>query len=188
MNVQSASLFIAAILLNLTGCDSSTESPQSTQAPSAIDKLSTTDEPSATESPSTSDELSAVIVSLATEATSTADQSSNAENEAIAATEALGGQIYGRDILNLRDTQISDSGLEHLKGLTDLSDLDLSGTQITETQREVLKAALPRCDVYTVKSVQGVRLTHFRMRIKEVSAMERPGRTDRNQPGTGRPE
>jgi hypothetical protein len=38
-------------------------------------------------------------------------------------------------------------GLEHLKGLTSLSTLDLLGTRVTHAGIEELRAALPECAV-----------------------------------------
>jgi len=49
--------------------------------------------------------------------------------------------------LNLSDTQVTDAGLVHLKGLTSLKKLDLSGTKITRAGYEILKAALPECEI-----------------------------------------
>jgi Leucine-rich repeat (LRR) protein len=38
----------------------------------------------------------------------------------------------GLERLSVRKTQITDAGVEHLKGLTNLAGLDLSDTQITD--------------------------------------------------------
>jgi hypothetical protein len=41
--------------------------------------------------------------------------------------------------LNLIGTPVTDAGLEHLKGLTQLEELDLCGTEVTDTSMEYLK-------------------------------------------------
>ena len=52
------------------------------------------------------------------------------------------------ETLDLSRTQVSDAGLEHLKGLTSLTALDLSGTQVTDEGVEALKAAIPGLRVF----------------------------------------
>lgn len=47
--------------------------------------------------------------------------------------------------LSLRDTQITDAGLEHLKGLTRLRALDLQGTKVSGDGIRSLQRALPDC-------------------------------------------
>jgi uncharacterized protein YjbI with pentapeptide repeats len=47
------------------------------------------------------------------------------------------GVVVGVD---LSGRQVTDAGLEHLKGLTSLQDLDLTGTQVTDAGLEHLKA------------------------------------------------
>jgi internalin A len=49
--------------------------------------------------------------------------------------------------LNLSDTNVTDAGKEHLKGLSSLTNLDLSLTQITDAGLAELKAALPKLGV-----------------------------------------
>ncbi|PHS06121.1 MAG: hypothetical protein COA78_14620 [Blastopirellula sp.] len=49
--------------------------------------------------------------------------------------------------LMLNNTQVTDSGLEHLKGLTSLNILYLQRTQITDVGLSELQAALPKCIV-----------------------------------------
>ena len=46
-------------------------------------------------------------------------------------------------MLELGDTQITDAGLEHLKGLTSLQILGLAGTQVTDAGVKDLEKALP---------------------------------------------
>ena len=51
-------------------------------------------------------------------------------------------------ILNLAEcNQITDAGLEHINELTSLTELDLYGTQITDAGLAEIKAALPNCDI-----------------------------------------
>ena len=54
--------------------------------------------------------------------------------------------------LNLGSTQITDAGLEHLKGLTSLTTLYLANTKITDAglaeRLAEIKAALPNCVIY----------------------------------------
>ena len=47
----------------------------------------------------------------------------------------------------LLDWEISDAGLVHLKGLTELQTLDLDSTQITDAGIADLKKALPNCAI-----------------------------------------
>jgi len=49
------------------------------------------------------------------------------------------------EVLHLFGTQVSDAGLEHLKGLTALKQLTLHGTQVSDAGIEELEAALPNC-------------------------------------------
>jgi hypothetical protein len=50
--------------------------------------------------------------------------------------------------LNLRDTQITDEGLQHIKALKRLEWLDVRGTQITDDGLQKLQAALPNCEIH----------------------------------------
>ena len=50
--------------------------------------------------------------------------------------------------VNLRGTQITDAGLVHLKGLTNLRGLNLNGTQTTNAGVADLKKALPNCNIF----------------------------------------
>lgn len=50
--------------------------------------------------------------------------------------------------LDLSRTKISDAGLVHLKGLTSLTYLNLSATEVTKEGVEELKAALPNCQIF----------------------------------------
>ena len=49
--------------------------------------------------------------------------------------------------LNLYRTQITDAGMVHLKGLTGLQGLDLYGTQVTEAGIAELQKALSDCKI-----------------------------------------
>lgn len=65
-------------------------------------------------------------------------------DEAIAAVDEVGGKVQcdragSVAIVNLEHTQITDAGLEHLKGLTSLQELHLCFTQVTDASLEHLK-------------------------------------------------
>ena len=49
--------------------------------------------------------------------------------------------------LDLRKNRITDAGLEHLKELTSLEVLDLNETETTEVGRDMLRKALPNCNI-----------------------------------------
>ena len=49
--------------------------------------------------------------------------------------------------LSLNDTKISDAGLEHLKGLTQLQSLWLLRTKVTDAGVKKLQQALPNCPI-----------------------------------------
>ena len=49
--------------------------------------------------------------------------------------------------LILHETQVTDAGLEHLKGPTSLEWLFLDNTQVTAEGREMLRKALPNCQI-----------------------------------------
>ncbi len=63
--------------------------------------------------------------------------------EVIAAIKKLGGRVTVIEnkivFVNLSGTQVTDAGLEHLKGLTNLRRLYLSGTKVTDAGLEHLK-------------------------------------------------
>jgi hypothetical protein len=42
---------------------------------------------------------------------------------------------------------VSDTGLKHLAGLSKLTQLDLSGTEVTADGAAALQKALPRCKI-----------------------------------------
>jgi hypothetical protein len=50
-------------------------------------------------------------------------------------------------MLYLSDTQVTDTGLEHLKGLTNLERLELNRTQVTDEGVRKLQEALPNCEI-----------------------------------------
>ena len=56
-------------------------------------------------------------------------------------------RLTNLSILDLSGTQVTDAGLEHLKGLTNLWQLYLSGTQVTTKGVESLRQALPNCTI-----------------------------------------
>jgi len=47
----------------------------------------------------------------------------------------------------LQGTEISDAGLVHLMGLSNLTDLDLGGTEVSDEGISKLKEALPNCEI-----------------------------------------
>jgi hypothetical protein len=50
-------------------------------------------------------------------------------------------------MLNLTDTRVSDAGLAHLKGLTNLTTLQLERTQVTTEGVAELKKSLPDANI-----------------------------------------
>ncbi len=50
--------------------------------------------------------------------------------------------------LDIGNTQITDKGLVHLKGLANLRWLDVTGTQVTDAGVKELKAALPGITIF----------------------------------------
>ena len=68
----------------------------------------------------------------------------------VAALEKLGVKIgrdgHGKiDFVDLTKTQVTDAGLVHRKGLTNLKWLELDGTHITDAGVAEVKKALPNC-------------------------------------------
>jgi len=57
-------------------------------------------------------------------------------------------------ILYLGSTEVTDAGLEHLKGLTSLKELWLINTDITDEGVEKLQQALPNCKMTKTLSAQ----------------------------------
>ncbi len=49
--------------------------------------------------------------------------------------------------IDLRGTQVTDIGLAHLKGLTNLLFLDLRDTRVTDTGMQMLERALPKLKI-----------------------------------------
>jgi Leucine-rich repeat (LRR) protein len=49
--------------------------------------------------------------------------------------------------LSLSDSSISDEGLKHLHGLTNLLELDLRQTRVTAAGKAALGKALPKCRI-----------------------------------------
>ncbi len=58
----------------------------------------------------------------------------------------LAGLTQLRDLC-LQGTQITDAGLKHLAGLTQLRELHLENTQIMDDGVKKLRQALPKCDI-----------------------------------------
>ncbi len=59
----------------------------------------------------------------------------------------IGGLTAALETLILSDTQVTDAGLENLKGQTFLIELDLSGTNTTDQGIKKLQEALTCCRV-----------------------------------------
>ncbi len=55
--------------------------------------------------------------------------------------------LTGLQSLHLRSTQITDAGLEHLKGLVSLQRLNIHGTQVTDEGVKKLQEALTNCRI-----------------------------------------
>ena len=80
---------------------------------------------------------------------------SDAEKKAIAAIKKLGGKVTfderkpGKPVIfvNLVNTKVTDAGLVHLKGLTNLQSLGLKNTKVTDAGVKKLQAALPKCEI-----------------------------------------
>ena len=51
------------------------------------------------------------------------------------------------DYVGLHNTKVTDVGLEHLEGLTNLKRLNLVNTQITDEGVKKLQKALPNCQI-----------------------------------------
>ena len=74
---------------------------------------------------------------------------------AIAEIEKMGGWLVYEEgasanpviRVTLMDTQVTDAGLEHLKGMTNLRYLHLGDTQVTDAGVNELKKALPNCRI-----------------------------------------
>jgi sec-independent protein translocase protein TatC len=62
----------------------------------------------------------------------------------------LGDDFFARvAVVDLSGSGVSDAVLEHLKGLSGLQKLDLTGTEVTEEGLEELRQALPKCKIIT---------------------------------------
>jgi Leucine-rich repeat (LRR) protein len=49
--------------------------------------------------------------------------------------------------LDLKETKVSDTALEHIKGLTQLQSLSLTDTNVTDDGVKKLRQALPTCRI-----------------------------------------
>jgi hypothetical protein len=109
--------------------------------------------------------------SLAVIASGWAAESNSEQAKAIAELEKLGGKVTIDDRspdkpvidVELTGTEVTDAGLEHLKGLTTLQMLDLSGTEVTDAGLEHLKglAKLRTLDLAVTK-VTDAGLVHLK--------------------------
>ena len=62
------------------------------------------------------------------------------------------GLVHLKGLTNLQDlklggTKITDAGLVHLKGLTNLQELHLSDTQVTDAGLAAMQQTLPTCEI-----------------------------------------
>ena len=64
-----------------------------------------------------------------------------------AGLEHLRGLTY-LECLNLASTNVTDEGLEHLKGLTNLETLSLDNAKVTDAGVKKLQQALPNCTIH----------------------------------------
>ena len=73
------------------------------------------------------------------------------EKEAVAEIEELGGRVRelgsGGTAVDFSYSKVTDAGLVHLKGMTDLRSLDLRNTEVTAEGVKALQAALPECRI-----------------------------------------
>lgn len=80
------------------------------------------------------------------------------------------GSLTSLDVLYLQSTQVTDDGLEHLKGLTNLYALDLLDTQITDAGMEHLKRLTRLNDL----RLTGTRVTDAGLEyLKGLASLER---------------
>ena len=59
-------------------------------------------------------------------------------------------RLRTKSMTALAFTQVTDAGLVHLKGLTNLEKLYLNGTQVTAAGATELKKALPKINIYSM--------------------------------------
>jgi hypothetical protein len=50
--------------------------------------------------------------------------------------------------LDLFGTNVTDAGLEPLKGLAELEELDVRGTKVTSKGAKILQQILPNCNIH----------------------------------------
>ena len=89
--------------------------------------------------------------------------------EALAAIKKLGGKVTEegtppRMSISFFGTQVTDAGLEHLKGLTDLESLDLRLTKVTDAGLEHLKGltSLTSLNLDLVTQITDAGLEHLK--------------------------
>jgi hypothetical protein len=79
-------------------------------------------------------------------------RSARIQREAVAAIKKAGGSVYYHSEWNDDDqsgswaptrTRVTDSGLRHLEGLSNLRELEVRGTSVTDYGTEKLRLALP---------------------------------------------
>ena len=90
----------------------------------------------------------------------------------IAAIEKLGGRVTvdednpGKPVIKVdfMDTEITDAGLENLRGLTQLQSLDLAGTKVTDAGLAHLKGLtkLQSLDLFRATNVTDAGLAHLK--------------------------
>ena len=84
-----------------------------------------------------------------------AQTAKESQADAVAAIKKLGGRVAfdkrkpGKPVVTviLSGPKVTDAGLVHLKGMTNLRVLDLAYTKVTDAGVKDLQAALPKCRI-----------------------------------------
>ena len=152
-----AMLLTVVVLIGCSGKSGSKSSDSKSSGSKSSDSKSSGSKSSGSHTPATSEST--------TEGKSKSDKISekpkipvtriHSKQEAIAAITKLGGIVKfaekkpGKPVIGvyLIFTKVTDAGLVHLKGMTNLQTLDLSFTNVTAAGVKKLQAALPKCKI-----------------------------------------